>query len=380
MGICSRILSGLALGSVLFAAPLAAQDEGSVQVGNATVSVGGGTAILTLPDVEFTKINDVGGALPFFVVGRLKDSDDFGDEYGWNVGASVGVPVTDSSEFSLKGFWAHIEDDGSQTCTSSPNARCEWVSIVDDPDEVQSGGISAVGSTARIASERDVDQWGLALEGRRITMRSLLDATPVPSRWYVALGADIRGVDQDLMLRTSVTGFGADDDGPLAYSEELDTRYYGAYLAIGGDYAPFLFRGLSERWGLQSSFQLRGGVYCSDADYAGRYVNTAGNEPDDFFTQTLSLTESDTAFIGGLTLEIRKNVGPRAILSLKSDYEYYSWVPEMRYNDVDTSGVSTFRTGPHDGTSIGEGAAFSARTSLRLTIKLGPDHLFEESL
>lgn len=88
------------------------------------------------------------------------------------------------------------------------------------------------------------------------------------------------------------------------------------------------------------------------------------------------------AFIGGLTLETRKRIGRRATLSLKSVYEYYSWVPDMRYNDVDTrAGGGTFLlTGPNDGTSIDDDDAFSAMTSLRLTIKLGPDSLFEEPL
>ena len=54
----------------------------------------------------------------------------------------------------------------------------------------------------------------------------------------------------------------------------------------------------------------------------------------------------------------------------------------MRYNDVDTfaGGAATLFFGPNDGTRIGDDDAFSARTSLRLTIKLGPDSLFEEPL
>ena len=96
----------------------------------------------------------------------------------------------------------------------------------------------------------------------------------------------------------------------------------------------------------------------------------------------MSLSNDDVAFIGGLTLETRKKIGRLATLSLKSVYEYYSWVPDMRYNDVDTlvcCGGLQF-TGPNDGTRIGDDDAFSMRTSLRLTIKLGPDSVFEEPL
>ncbi len=89
-------------------------------------------------------------------------------------------------------------------------------------------------------------------------------------------------------------------------------------------------------------------------------------------TQTLSLSENNTAFIAGLTLETRKQLNPRTTLSLRSDYSHYSWVPVMRYNDV--VGAST---GPNAGTSIGSDSAFSTRTTLRLTIKLGPRAIME---
>ena len=95
---------------------------------------------------------------------------------------------------------------------------------------------------------------------------------------------------------------------------------------------------------------------------------------------SLSLSSDDVAFIGGLTLETRKKIGRRATLSLKSVYEYYSWVPDMRYNDVDVQGAGNNFTGPNNGTRIGDDDAFSMRTSLRLTIKLGPDSVFEEPL
>ena len=149
--------------------------------------------------------------------------------------------------------------------------------------------------------------------------------------------------------------------------DSIDTRYYGAYLAWGGDYAPFLFRNLWNKLGLQSSFRLRGGVYHVEADYDGVSDISQFETP-----RSLSLSTSDVAFIGGLVLETRKQIGRRSALSLSSTYEYYSWVPRMRYSDFDAG----IMTGPNVGTSIGDDDAFSMRTSLRLTIGLGPRTLF----
>jgi len=72
----------------------------------------------------------------------------------------------------------------------------------------------------------------------------------------------------------------------------------------------------------------------------------------------LGLSQNDVAFIGGIKFETRKQLGPRTSLSLLSEYEYYSSVPDMRYNDGD---------GGADGivnkTQIGNDSAFSGRTS-----------------
>lgn len=200
-----------------------------------------------------------------------------------------------------------------------------------------------------------------------------MGVTRGPNRRYLALGADARGIDQDLDLRiTTAPAFGVE----FGYSENLDTRYYGAFLALGGDYSPMLFKGLWGALGLQSSFRLQGGVYHADTDYSGNAFVPIGNAVlVAQQTGNLSLSNDEVAFIGGLTLETRKRLGRRSFLSLKSEYEYYSYVPEILYNNNDQrTGSQT--VGNQVGTVISDNDAFSARTSLRLTIKLGPDHLF----
>ena len=57
--------------------------------------------------------------------------------------------------------------------------------------------------------------------------------------------------------------------------------------------------------------------------------------------------------IGSVSFETRKQFGPRTSLSLWSDYEYISSVPEMHYSNGDRP------------TRIDEDGAFATRTMLR---------------
>ncbi len=370
MSSSSRYLTSLTLASFVFAAPVAAQESGSMQVGGATVSVGAGTAILTLPDVPSVMTRTT-GLLPGSILQTFKSSDDFGDEIGWNVNGSIALPMGANKSVSLNGFWASIDDGNSATCTAAVGESCAVSPLVDDPALAQFAGFGGpVQLNSR--SEREVDHWGVSLESKWRLNPGVMGVTRAPHQRTFAIGADIRGIDQDLnetILDPATPAFSA------VYNEDLDTRYTGAYAAWGGDYSiPFL-SSLTNGMGLRSSFLLRGGVYYADTDYSGR-LTTAGST----FTATsaLSLSDSDVAFIGGLVLETRKRIGRRATLSLKSEYEYYSYVPEMAYNQGDNRpGFPTNLANGQIGTRIGSDDAFSARTSLRLTIKLGPDSVME---
>ena len=52
------------------------------------------------------------------------------------------------------------------------------------------------------------------------------------------------------------------------------------------------------------------------------------------FNSRLSKSNDDLAFIGTISLETRKQIGLRTSLSLWTDYEYISSVPEMHYANV----------------------------------------------
>ncbi len=139
-------------------------------VGNATVTVGGGTAILTLPDVEILKIVVPSGGLTQTVVGAIKDSDDFGDEIGWNVNGSIVVPMTGrqgrAKQVSLSGFWARIEDNDSAVCTTGVTTGC----MMADPTTVSFVAIIQTGVPEfplfGSTSDREVDHWDLSLESK----------------------------------------------------------------------------------------------------------------------------------------------------------------------------------------------------------------------
>lgn len=72
-----------------------------------------------------------------------------------------------------------------------------------------------------------------------------------------------------------------------------------------------------------------------------------------------------------MKFETRKQFSPRTSLSLLSEYDWYSFVPSMHYNDGDGKA-----NGIVNQTQIDDGdGAFVQRTSLRFNIGLGPSQL-----
>lgn len=379
MTILRSLIVGAAIGSVLVAMPASAQ-EGSIQVGTATVTVGGGTAILTLPDVpSFITVDS--RTAPFRFINGFTFNNDFGDEIGWNVNGSIEAPIGIGRTISLNGFWAKFDDKESATCTETAATFCSFYPLVDNPAIAEAVSVAnAAGGFVTTNAERDVDQWGISLELQRQLKPGGMGVTQTPSRRHFAFGVDIRGIDQKLDVTVTPVNAGA-NVGLATYKEDLDTRYYGAYAAWGGDFPRLLLGNFWERWGLHSTFTLRGGVYYADIDYGGRLNDTSFQGPfNRNVSSTLSLSDDNVAFIGGLVLETKKRIGRRAILSLKSEYEYYSYVPEMAYNTVDVAAVggsTPLTPGRQNGTVINDNDAFSARSMLRLTIGLGPGELHQ---
>ncbi|MCF8476064.1 MAG: hypothetical protein K9G60_03480 [Pseudolabrys sp.] len=362
--------------------------QDSKQIGPATVTIGSGIAMLSLPDVGSMVTRGPNRTVTKFpVLETFKFSEGFENKTGWNLNGSVAVPIGGAT-VSLNGFWARIKGKASSTCTPAATVAagdlCVVVPLFDKPSTnppvngVLGPNSFAFGGRLAIDSERKVDHWGAALESKLALNPGFMGGAL--NRHYLALGADIRGIYQDLDSTMSSTA----TNSPTflfvdTYNETLNTTYSGAYLAWGGDYSPFMLKRLWESWGLESAFRLQGGVYYARTHYDGQLINTGpiiggGGDP----TSALTLSRNDTAFIGGVTLETRKKIGKRATLSLKSEYEYYSYVPKMIYNTALANNTNSFTgAGRQFGTLIDKGHAYSARTSIRLTVALGPDELFK---
>ena len=82
----------------------------------------------------------------------------------------------------------------------------------------------------------------------------------------------------------------------------------------------------------------------------------------------ISQSTDELAFIGTISLETRKQIGMRTSLSLWTDYEYISSVPQLRYADANRP------------TQIDDEGVFASRTMLRLNIGLGSTQLYEDPL
>lgn len=354
-----QILAGLiSLALTLVAAPASAQDNGSIEAGNAKISFGTGTAILMLPDINFTIVE----AFNFNTTAKQENSD-FDDAVGWNVNGAIEIPTLGPNGIinttSLKGFYSSIEDDDTVSCQGVPGVqRCGWMTIID----VRLGKRGIPDGTTSVNTNRDVAHWGTALEFANVQSAD-------DNRQFVAAGLDFRSINQDISI------FGLVSDGfaggsTLQYDEDLDTRYYGLYVAAGSDYSlPFL-GSLWSQLGLQSSIAAQVGVYFAHTEYRGHYIENRTSAGSPSFNQTLSLSRDDTAIIASLTHETRKRIGRRSTISLKSEVEWYSSVPDMAYVD-DRDAQGAISGGFIKATNIEEADAFSMRTSLRLNISLG---------
>lgn len=367
MTIFKNFVAGIVLAVLVFTASVTqAQNNNSMTVGKVTITVGSGMVLMILPDTSSMLTQGPNNAATDFpVVEQFKFSDDF-NKTGWNVNASIAIPVYRTT-LSLNGFWANIKGKSSFACTPQAGGLCAIMPLVDNPAIMQVQGVisggGAFGGQLLTDSEREVDNWGIALESKWELNKRFLGWPLAPNSHYLTVGLDIRGIYQDLDAKILGTSPSAFFD---TYKENLNTTYYGAYLAWSGDYSPFLFK----NWGLEFLFRLRGGVYYAYTNYDGHLNNTGpiiggGGNP----TSALSLSSSDIAFIGGLTLGIGKQLGTRTRLSLNGGFEYYSYLPKMIYNTADQN-PNPFLTGRHFGTRIGNDNAFSINIGLALTIQL----------
>jgi hypothetical protein len=312
--------------------------------GGTTIWVGGGVQFLSLPDIKFTEKD-----------GRKQknsESDwlDFGGAVGGGLETGLGFWGGYRVTGGIKGFWASVETDDNKRCGNGS------VCTVVDPGT----GASSNSSTLNTKTNRDADYWGGQAELKFGRPEPVYEKPNLYRNDYFIVGADVRGIDQDNRLRSTV-------GTPFSYKESLDTTYVGGYIGLGGEYS-FGFipgvknvGGIYDRLGLRTFVSARAGLYDAQTDYDGRFTGPSATK--------LSGSTDDLAFIGTISLETRKQIGMRTSLSLWTDYEYISLVPKLRYASEDGRP-----------TQIDDEGVFASRTMLRLNIGLGSAQLYEEPL
>ncbi|HAH64863.1 MAG TPA: hypothetical protein DCL72_05165, partial [Rhizobiales bacterium] len=112
------LLAGTALGVAALAPTASAQTANVVAVEGTTLSVGGGSAFLTLPDTRFTfrYDNDSGDTV------RKQDNLDFSD-YGGGLAGSIQTPLG-GWVGAVHGFWSSISNDNTNTCKNTGSTTC----------------------------------------------------------------------------------------------------------------------------------------------------------------------------------------------------------------------------------------------------------------
>jgi hypothetical protein len=348
MGISIRLLAAAVVGVGAFLPAANAQDMTTATVGGTTIWIGGGVQFLSLPDIRFT---EKGGHRQ-----QNSESDwlDFGGAAGGGIETGLGFWGNSRVTAGVKGFWSNVETDDHKGCSGGAS-----FCTVFDPASGQAFTSSALSTK----TDRDVDYWGGQAELKFGRAEPIYEKPNFYRNDYFIIGADVRGIDQDNTLRSSVgTAF--------SYKESLDTTYTGGYIGVGGEYSfgfiPFVgsavkgVGGLYDRLGLRTFINVRAGLYNADTDYDSRFASGS-------FASKLSNSTDDLAFIGTVSLETRKQIGMRTSLSLWTDYEYISSVPKMRYADDNRP------------TRIDDEGIFASRTMLRLNIGLGSQQLYTVS-
>lgn len=339
-----RFSAAILFGVAFLAPPATAQDYVSSSSDGTRIWAGGGYQFLSLPKIKFTQRN-----------GRRQDNTkkDF-----WDIGGSAGGGVETSLGYwgdflvtgTVKGFWSNVETDRSIQCSGT--AQCTVI----DP----TGANTFVSSSLNTKSDVDADYWGAQAE-LKFGTGSQKDVKPeIYRNDHFIVGFDVRGIDQDRTVRSS-------RGTVFTLNETVDTTYTGGYVGFGGEYSfgfiPVVGKwlrgqgGLLDRLGLRSYLNATAGLYNAETDYSGRFTGPA--------TTRLSTSDDELAFIGTLSIETRLQLSSRTRLSLWTDYEYISSVPQMQY------------AGPGGATRIDDDDVFASRTMLRLNIGLGGDQLYE---
>ena len=263
--------------------------------------------------------------------------------------------------FNAKGFYERLQDKQVTRCNFTLTTDCYYININDfDPNNLNNTDEFGTWETW---TRRDVDHWGVAVEaglGRTIVQGSLKDEVVVtkPSPWRFGLA--MRGLREDIEL----FAFDTSVPDPIVYDEDLDTRYYGAYVGLQ--------RTVDLGRGFRLDLSAEIGAYGAHTEYEGNYLGFIPVGVGVFVTETgyLELEKTTGAIIGDVSLALHKDMS-WGNLVLTAEAGYYSYVPVVRHNDndVDAGGVAPFGViGQNVGTSLDSDDMFHYSLGARLTI------------
>lgn len=343
----------------LLSVPALADDHGMASEAlssGLTIDIGVGKTLLNLGDTKLLNETDF---LVTQVAYEVKDHDGLVDGNRIDVavqGIGLGMVHGKRAALGFKGFYSKAENTQTSSCIHDevpPGTSDCVVAPLTDPskefgDFDYSGGFF---SDWHATTKREAVHWGAAAElrfgGDTVIAGGMKDEPVVvrsPFQHYV--GVAVRRIDQDVKLYAHEE---SPINDPVHLSEDIDTRYVGAYLgaAFNGDVGHGVLVGLSGDIGL----------YHARTDYKGHYTatETLGGYAID---QKLELEDDRLATIATGRVDLSKNFG-RIKAGVYGIGEFYSFAPEIAHNNTDQAGGTASRLeGTNDGTSIESSAAY----------------------
>lgn len=337
------------LALVVFALPAFAQAVSTIEGGGqATFDFGVGLEHLKIGAVKFGGKYDYNSALPLPLVSTTEQQD--GKLNGVRTDAMFSTPgrlFGLNGVVNLKGFYSQFRDRSTLDCIfESLSANCDATSLF-DPDETANNTLGTNNAGATYETNRKVQHWGLALE--------VAPTDEQIDRLQQRLGIGYRAIYQDMHL-TSTWQLSVNSQN---YHEKLNTHYLGVYWGEGGRHI------LSNN--LELIYSGDAGIYWARTTYDGALNQTdfAGT-----FSQDLSMKRDKATFIGALDVALRKKFQGFALLGYIRG-EYYSYAPEMAYNQTNRGGAggnATVILGPNDGTHIDNTKAWNVMIGAKLSV------------
>lgn len=322
-----------------------------------------GYSRLHLPETEMVAIIDQ--APPGQAIGRGEDHDGEldGAKIDFRIPGFAGIAIANefpipgvggrNLSFNFAGFYGRYESKQNSNCDSDDVAGtgyCAYISIFDSETGVENS--TAQDGNLFTQADREVDHWGFALEAQ-------LNRYGAPTTLEDSLfrfGVAIKAIQQELDLYSE----NLNNTDTVNYREDLDTFYYGAYIAIDRKVD------LGNRFSLLLNAEA--GAYYGDTSYKGNYFGdyacTCGGRAFDSNVEKLS--DQEFSFIGSLRVELNREMG-WGKLGIFAEGEYYSYAPKVLYNNVDQGGGIT---GFQDGTTLTDDEAYSYTLGGRVSIPL----------